>query len=179
MRVWAASAVFVLAASAFGRGALTGIAPQATPKPEPTHTPQAVISAAEQGRALFVEVGCAACHGEDAGGGIGPALAGRSPERIRTQIRNPRGFMPAFSPEALSDDDLEKIVVYIESLDRGGQERLPGLSSWIPIIAISAMAIFMFLMMRRGRFGSPRLRPRMHTRRKRRRETALEILRKR
>ncbi|MFQ5946480.1 MAG: c-type cytochrome [Anaerolineae bacterium] len=179
MRVWAACALVLLATSAFGRGSLGATAPQTIPQPEPTHTPQAAISAAQEGQALFVRVGCAGCHGEKAGGGFGPALAGRTAEQIRSQVRNPRGLMPAFSPATLSDDDLEKIIVYIQSLDGGGREGLPGWPSWIPIVAMGAMVVFMFLMMGRGGFGPRCLRPRMRARRRRRRETALEILRKR
>ncbi len=72
--------------------------------------------AAAEGYEIYRQVGCAACHGEQGEGGIGPALAGHTPEQVRKQVRNPVGDMPAFSQEQLSDEDLEKIVAFVESL---------------------------------------------------------------
>lgn len=95
-----------------GTGAALG--PTATPEP-PTPTP-VEVSAADDGFALYVEAGCVACHGDNAEGGIGPALAGHTREQVFAQVRNPQGAMPAFSEDQVSDDDLEKIAAYIVSL---------------------------------------------------------------
>jgi len=84
---------------------------QATPGPD--------IS---RGRALFISKGCAACHGADGRGtAAGPAVVGEEAEEIRQQVREPRGAMPAFGPERLSDEELEAIIRYIESLGKGGE----------------------------------------------------------
>jgi len=75
----------------------------------------------EQARALYISKGCAACHGADArGAGVGPPLLGVPREEIRRKVREPQGAMPAYSPERLSDEDLEQIIRYLESLGKGG-----------------------------------------------------------
>jgi cytochrome c551/c552/sulfur relay (sulfurtransferase) DsrC/TusE family protein len=77
-----------------------------------------------QGQALFQANGCASCHGE-AGEGVerlGPALPGHSREAVFRQVRDPRQVpegsvqMPAYSREQISDEELEQIVAWIESL---------------------------------------------------------------
>ncbi len=76
--------------------------------------------------ALFTEVGCGGCHAfsaAGASGAIGPnldeALAGRSPEEIKTGITDPEaeiaegfppGVMPATYGTDLSEDDLNNLV---------------------------------------------------------------------
>ena len=95
-----------------GPGAAPG--PTAIPKP-PTPTP-IDVSLADEGYAQFVEAGCTVCHGDNAEGGVGPALAGHTREQVFAQVRNPRGAMPAFTDETVSDADLEKIVAYIVNL---------------------------------------------------------------
>lgn len=109
--IWLGFMVVALLASC-GPGAAPG--PTATPEP-PTPTP-IDVSLADQGYAQFVEAGCTACHGDNAEGGIGPALAGHMREQVFAQVRNPRGAMPASTDETLSDADLEKIAAYIVSL---------------------------------------------------------------
>lgn len=83
-------------------------------------TPQAMelalTGAAAEGHELFEQIGCAQCHGHNAEGGFGPALAGRTRDRVFRQVRNPVGEMPPFSPDQVSDADLEKIATFIETL---------------------------------------------------------------
>ncbi len=77
-------------------------------------------AAATAGRAVFNQT-CSGCHGEDAQGGRGPALAGifgrrnEDAEVYRT-IRSgiPGSQMPAFS--ALPTDDVWRIIAYLHSL---------------------------------------------------------------
>jgi mono/diheme cytochrome c family protein len=100
-----------------------------TPTPTPTHTasptptPSPTTTAGDgvaQGRALFSSVGCAICHGPDGGGtAAGPSLRGVSRERVFQQVRSPEGIMPPFSPQVVSDEELELIIQFLESL--GGQ----------------------------------------------------------
>ncbi len=94
--------------------------PQGTQPPEtPTPAVQEVSAEdmAAEGLEIFRAVGCAACHGQNGEGNIGPALAGHTREQVFRQVRTPKGdIMPAFSPEELSDEDLEKIVAWIDSL---------------------------------------------------------------
>ncbi len=71
---------------------------------------------AREGYEIYLSVGCATCHGDKGQGGVGPALAGHTPEQVRRQVRNPVGNMPAFSTEQLSDEDLEKVIAFVQSL---------------------------------------------------------------
>lgn len=59
---------------------------------------------------------CLACHGPDAKGALGPPLMGHSRDQIVTKVRESKGKMPAFSPQQLSDADLDKLVKFLENL---------------------------------------------------------------
>lgn len=73
---------------------------------------------ASEGREVYLEVGCAQCHGQDAEGSMmAPALAGHTPEQVRRQVRNPVGMMPRFDEDDLSDEKLNSLIAYIEGLD--------------------------------------------------------------
>lgn len=82
------------------------------------------------GKALFLSQGCAACHTVNGSGGrMGPDLSaegekGRTPEWLRTQIRNPKAhdpqsLMPAYS--SLSNQQIDQLVAYLLSLTGGSQ----------------------------------------------------------
>ena len=71
---------------------------------------------AKEGYEIYQQVGCAQCHGVQGEGGLGPPLAGHTPDAVIRQVRNPVGNMPAFPPERLSDEDLQKIVAFILAL---------------------------------------------------------------
>ena len=101
---------------------LTSIAQ--TPTPTPT-TRISTPTSAPGVRLPFEAAGCGVCHGEDAeGSAIAPALAGHSAVQVRRQVRTPRDTMPAFSVEALSDDDLGEIIEFIERLVPLGEGHL-------------------------------------------------------
>lgn len=92
--------------------------------------------AAAEGRALFRSKGCAACHGSDADGGVGPALSGLSGRDVSLQggetVVADRDYLveSIVDPDAklvdgynlpmpttnLSDDEIDAIVAYIEEL---------------------------------------------------------------
>lgn len=75
-------------------------------------------STLERGRAVFLEVGCASCHGDDASGTvIAPGLAGHNELQVRRQVRGPIGVMPVFGRDSLSPEDLDALVSYVESLE--------------------------------------------------------------
>lgn len=74
--------------------------------------------AAEAGRQQFTALGCIACHGADLSGGIGPMLAGRTPddlpeERIRSQAMQGGAGMPAFPN--LTEQELQNFIAFIRS----------------------------------------------------------------
>ncbi len=74
-----------------------------------------VVALARRGEQLFKE-NCNVCH-PGGGKGLGPALE-RSIARESQlfQIRNGFGLMPAFSEEALSKDDVDAVLAYVDSL---------------------------------------------------------------
>jgi mono/diheme cytochrome c family protein len=102
--------------------------PQSTPTeastvtlPSPTDTPQAApAEAAEKPPAELVEAAnqayaqnsCAACHGVNYEGGLGPILVGLPAERIQLLTRGgvPEVGMPAFDQDAISDDELSTLA---------------------------------------------------------------------
>lgn len=94
----------------------------------------------EAGAAVFQRHGCAGCHGDEGGGGIGPALAGlygaevkladgaiaKADEKylrdciITPQKRRVAGYpeiMPSFTGQ-IDEEQLLKLIVYIKSLQR-------------------------------------------------------------
>jgi ubiquinol-cytochrome c reductase cytochrome b subunit len=79
-----------------------------------------------KGKAFFRSEGCIGCHKVNgSGGSIGPDLSdegrkGRSPQWLKTQIRNskvnfPNSIMPPFT--SLSDQQVDELVDYLMSLD--------------------------------------------------------------
>jgi mono/diheme cytochrome c family protein len=90
------------------------------PAPDTTGAPAGGPSAAgdpSAGLQTFRQVGCAACHGQNGEGGIGPALAGHTEEQIFRQVRSPIGdVMPPFPVTVLSDDDVRDIAAWIATL---------------------------------------------------------------
>lgn len=70
---------------------------------------------AQDGERLFILKGCLGCHGASGRGGVGPSLAGTtlSFEAFLRQVRTPRGIMPPFPREAVSDQELRAIHAYL------------------------------------------------------------------
>lgn len=80
---------------------------------------------AQDGKALFFQYGCASCHGlKGQGGAVGTDLdvgdLSRS-EFGRDVRRGPKG-MPPFGEESLSDEELDKLYAFLESVARGAPE---------------------------------------------------------
>jgi mono/diheme cytochrome c family protein len=104
----AAAAVLVLA----GSGAVAQQASRASGKNTPAGN-------AENGRHLFMSVGCYECHGTAGQGGVGPRLAPRPMElrALLAFVRNPPGRgMPPYSSKVLSDSDLADMHAYLETI---------------------------------------------------------------
>lgn len=91
-----------------------------TPAPEPTLNP---AGDAAHGAALFVRWQCANCHGGNAGGGIGPSLAGTtiSQAAFTAAVRQTRPPKPAFSEAELSESDVRDIYVWLQGLEAASQ----------------------------------------------------------
>jgi mono/diheme cytochrome c family protein len=79
---------------------------------------------AEKGKALFMKNMCYTCHGTVGQGGergAGPKLA---PDpfpfvAFEMQLRTPRGVMPRFPKEYVSDQELADIYQYVASVKAG------------------------------------------------------------
>lgn len=69
-----------------------------------------------RGRQIFA-VYCHQCHPGGAGG-LGPSLNDKPLPGwlIAYQVRHGLGAMPAFSPERISDEELEALIHYLEQL---------------------------------------------------------------
>jgi len=67
---------------------------------------------------LYIQKGCLGCHGASGRGGVGPSLAGTALPlpAFLAQLRQPRGIMPAFPPEAVSDAEAEVIRGYLQQV---------------------------------------------------------------
>ena len=73
----------------------------------------------EFGKQLFIANNCASCHGLDGEGGIvGPFILGKKAEELRTVTNiGPKG-MPAYAPDALSNEDLAAIAAYLSIISK-------------------------------------------------------------
>ena len=77
---------------------------------------------AAHGKELFLKDGCYACHGT-AGHGepYGPRLAPKPLPftGVIGQLRNPRGNMPRYAAQYVSDQDVADIYAYLSSVPAG------------------------------------------------------------
>ncbi len=73
----------------------------------------------ELGKQLFVVKGCASCHGLNGRGGVvGPSIVGTKAEKLRVKTTvGPQG-MPAYAPDALTDQDLAAIAAYLDAMNK-------------------------------------------------------------
>ena len=68
------------------------------------------------GRLLFFQYGCASCHtANGTGGAVGKDLSDASATKIKTKVRDGPKGMPAFTTSMLSDEDLQKLIAFIQA----------------------------------------------------------------
>lgn len=83
---------------------------------------QAPSGDAARGKALYMHNICWSCHGtEGHGEPYGPRLA-PDPlpwEAFAHQVRQPRGSMPHYAPQFVSDQDLADIYAYVAAIPAG------------------------------------------------------------
>jgi ubiquinol-cytochrome c reductase cytochrome c subunit len=94
----------------------------------------ALAADAEKGKAAFIQHGCWQCH-DFAGEGSIATSNGRVIARtqlpldaFKSFVRTTDGQMPPYRPEVLSDDDLDNIYAYLQSLPQ------PKAASDIPLL---------------------------------------------
>jgi len=73
------------------------------------------------GATLYEKYTCAACHGSNGEGGAGPVLnqVELPADEIAQVIRDGRGAMMSYKPDAMPDSELDAIVKYVQALGRG------------------------------------------------------------
>jgi mono/diheme cytochrome c family protein len=75
-----------------------------------------------RGQLLFLNFGCAACHGlASQGGVVGPDLDASelTPSEFRRDVRSGPKGMPAFIEEVLGEDDLDSIFAFLKAIRQG------------------------------------------------------------
>lgn len=89
------------------------------------------VTAATEGRQIFVQYNCSGCHGGRAGGGMGPSLRdslwiyGDSDAQIYGTIMEGRSAgMPAWGAK-LTDEQIWKLVTYIRTLGSANEPDPP------------------------------------------------------
>src|SRR5262245_44814092 len=88
--------------------------------------------AIQQGRTLFLQNGCSACHGAGGGGGMGPPLLddewkfGSDDLTLFKLIKGqiPQQTMPAAFGQVLKDDEIWKIIAFVRSLYQGDPNKI-------------------------------------------------------
>ena len=82
---------------------------------------EARAASAENGKRLFMKVGCYECHGtQGQGGSAGPRIAPdpMAFEALATFVRTSSRQMPPFRQAILSDADLADIYAYMKSIPK-------------------------------------------------------------
>ena len=88
------------------------------PDPTPAPTVPAAPAALPSNHQLFVNKGCAACHGNNGeGSAFAPPLAGHAAAVVKRQIRAPLGIMPIFPPDKISNKEMQAITEFIDGLE--------------------------------------------------------------
>ena len=140
-RGWKLPAVIaVLVPAVLAGWTLTAVSAE-TSSPSPSASSSKLPGDPTNGAQVFGSQGCTTCHGANLEGGIGAKLNPiqkfpsvpnpLDPTYLQTTIRNGRsgdaGFsaqMPAFTPDKLSDKDLNDVISYIIAQNQAGSAGL-------------------------------------------------------
>jgi len=78
--------------------------------------PEATLPSAGEGRRTYLKLNCYGCHGNFAGGGIGPGLAGVSRGEVAFNVLNGNeGGMPSFA-DYVDDTDIDNLTNYFAGI---------------------------------------------------------------
>jgi len=89
---------------------------------------QDLAAQADPGEQLFrTALGCAGCHGQDGGGGVGPKIlkTALSFDEFVQRVRAPLAAMPPFGPRIASDEDLQAIYQWLQKEEAKVGARAP------------------------------------------------------
>jgi mono/diheme cytochrome c family protein len=102
-------------------------APPAPPSPTALAPLSQFTPDLQRGHQLWFDKQCVTCHGPDALGGVGPALASTdiSFDRFLGQVRNALPPKPAFSAAELSTEDAYNLYAWLQSLSPRAVRRTP------------------------------------------------------
>jgi cytochrome c(L) len=111
---------------------LSMVAAEEPAKPEKLNPYTGKAEAIQEGRTLFLQNGCSACHGTGGGGGMGPALLddewkfGSDDLTLFKLIKGemPQQTMPAAFGSVLKDDEIWKIIAFVRSLYQGDPNKI-------------------------------------------------------
>jgi cytochrome c(L) len=111
---------------------LSMVAAEEPAKPEKLNPYTGKAEAIQEGRTLFLQNGCSACHGAGGGGGMGPALLddewkfGSDDLTLFKLIKGemPQQTMPAAFGSVLKDDEIWKIIAFVRSLYQGDPNKI-------------------------------------------------------
>jgi mono/diheme cytochrome c family protein len=88
------------------------------PQTQPAGAPK---GNAENGKTLFMKIGCYECHGREGQGAVtGPRL-NQNPitfARFNSYIRKPSGEMPPYTTRVVSDQQAADIYAFLQSLPK-------------------------------------------------------------
>ena len=78
-------------------------------------------AAALDGPTLYNQFECARCHGTVGEGGVGPALNQTewTTEQLTDVIRNGKDAMKGYSSAAMTDDEMNALIPYVQAIGRG------------------------------------------------------------
>jgi len=97
-------------------GARTGAAPLDAP-----------LNRIGEGRRLFLKYNCYSCHGMRAEGGMGPPIADRDVDTVRSAVMFGRaGGMRSFA-DYLDEKDVQRLAAYFRSI---GTDKEPMFNDW-------------------------------------------------
>jgi cytochrome c(L) len=111
---------------------LSMVAAEGPARPEKLNPYTGNAEAIQQGRTLYLQNGCSACHGAGGGGGMGPALLddewkfGSDDLTLVKLIKGelPQQTMPAAFGGVLKDDEIWKIIAFVRSLYQGDPNKI-------------------------------------------------------
>ena len=108
------------------------VAAEEPAKPEKLNPHTGNADAIQQGRTLYLQNGCSACHGAGGGGGMGPALLddewkfGSDDLTLFKLIKGeiPQQTMPAAFGGVLNEDEIWKVIAFVRSLYQGDPNKI-------------------------------------------------------